>query len=255
VIRRARPLLGTLVAITADVPASGMQAAFTAIQCIHDLMSAQSSCSEIARINREACRAPVPVHPWTLRVLQTAVRISEQSDGAFDVVSPASRARFSDLVLERGSVRLRRPARIDVSGIAKGFAVDSAVELLQARGASAGSVNAGGDLRFFGDWRERVRVRIPGQPRLAVCLPPSRHQAFATSSGYFGGRIHDPRSGARLHLDWSVTIAAATCMVADALTKAVALLGPSKPLLAAFGATAFAVQPDGRLYATTAQST
>jgi thiamine biosynthesis lipoprotein len=248
-IRRARPLLGTIVAISADAPPCAVSAAFAAIERVHLLMSAQRCDSDIGRINRNALRRSVRVHPWTFEVLERAAQISELSGGAFDIAMPGTGAHYTDIVLEQSRVRLRRPARLDVSGIAKGFAVDLAVDMLQANGARTGSVNAGGDLRFFGDWQGAVRVRAPGNPGAAIFLPPLAHKAFATSSGYFGARLNDPRTGARAAIDWSVTVAAATCLVADALTKAVALLGPARSLLEQFDAAAFAVDGDGGLHA------
>lgn len=248
-IRRARPLLGTIVAISADVSMAGMDAAFAAIERVHCLMSAQQGDSDIARINREGHLKPVSVDRWTVDVLEQAQRISERTQGAFDVVMPGAKASYADLLLAHARVRLARPATIDVSGIAKGFAVDRAVEVLQAYGASAGSVNAGGDLRFFGDWPARVRVRMPSDPCQAVDLPPSPYCAFATSSGYFGSSVADPHSGCTWPLEWSITIAAHTCLVADALTKAIALLGPVHSLLKAFDAAAFAVDRAGQLHA------
>lgn len=246
-IRGARPLLGTLVCISADTSPAAVNAAFAVVEQVHDLMSAQRVHSDIGRINRIALQRPVPVHPWTFEVLEHALHISERTGGAFDIVMPGTGARYTDVVLEHGRVSLRRPASIDVSGIAKGFAVDKAVDALQIYGN--GSVNAGGDLRFFGRRRADVRVRVPGNPSTAIRLPPCEHKAFATSSGYFGARLHDPRTGAGIAIDWSVTVAAGTCVIADALTKAVALLGPVRSLLRAFGATAFAVDGEGRLHA------
>ena len=248
-IRRARPLLGTIVAISADAPMAGVDAAVTAMERVQDLMSAQRKDSDVDRINRNAFRCPVRVHPWTYGVLARAQLVSEASSGAFDIVTPGTGAHHMDVVLERGCVRLRRPARVDVSGIAKGFAVDIAVEALQAHGAHRGSVNAGGDLRFFGDWQGLVRVRAPGSLDDAICLPSSKHTAYATSSGYFGTTLDDARTGVRTVIDWSVTVAAATCLIADALTKAVAKLGPIHSLLGQFDATAFAVDSSGQLHA------
>jgi thiamine biosynthesis lipoprotein len=248
-IRRARPLLGTVVAISAEAPMAALDAAFATIERIHWLMSAQSGDSDVARINRDGHQQAVAVNPWTLEVLREALRISEMTGGAFDVVVPGRGARHVDVVLEASHVRLRRRADIDLSGIAKGFAVDLAVEALLANGASAGSVNAGGDLRFFGDWPGGVRVRVPNDPRRAVTLPALRHDAFATSCGYFGSVLHDGRSGKSEPLEWSITVGAASCLIADALTKVVALLGPARELLAAFDACAFAVAPSGELHA------
>lgn len=248
-IRRARPLLGTIVAISTDAPMAAVDAAFAAVERVHHLMSAQQSDSDIGRINREALHGVVRVHSWTYEVLDRALQISACSGGAFDIVMPGSGARYTDVVLERGGVRLRRSARIDVSGIAKGFAVDLAVDALRANRARAGSVNAGGDLRFFGDWRGPVRIRTPGDLGAAICLPPSGHEAFATSSGYFGANLNDGRTGACTAIGWSVTVAAADCVIADALTKAVAVLGPLRSLLKQFDAAAFAIDTRGQLHA------
>lgn len=248
-IRRARPLLGTVVTIGTDGPMAAVDAAFAVAERVHLLMSAQRAESDIGRINRQADHAPVAVDPWTFSVLERALQISAQTAGTFDIVVPGSGARYTDLVLQNGRVSLRRPARIDVSGIAKGFAVDAAVEALQAAGAPAGCVNAGGDLRLFGDWPDAVHVRSPADLATAVRLPATAQRAFATSSGYYGSRLDDPRTGQTVKLAWSVTVAASTCLVADALTKAVALLGPVRALLDAFRATAFAVDADGKLHA------
>ena len=248
-IRRARPLLGTIVAIAADAAPAAIEAAFAAVARVHACMSAQRAGSDIGRINREAYRRPVTVDPWTFEVLQRALELSEATAGAFDVVVPGNGARHTDIVLESGAVRLRRPARLDVSGIAKGFAVDIATDLLQRSGASVGSVNAGGDLRFLGARNEGVKVRVPGRPLQSVQLPPLPYPSYATSSGEFGATLYDPRNGTSSAMDWSVTVAAATCLVADALTKATALLGPVRSLLTRFDAAAFALDAHGRLHA------
>ena len=244
--RRAKPLLGTLVAIAADAAPTALDAAFAAIQRVHHLMSAQQANSDIGRINGEAHCHPVAVDAWTFDVLELALRISECTGGAFDVVVPGTGARYTDIVLETGSVRLLRPAKLDVSGIAKGFAVDVAVDTLQRHGARIGSVNAGGDLRFLGAGRKPVLVRAR---QGALQLPALPYPAYATSSGEFNATLYDPRIGSTGTFDWSVTIAATTCRVADALTKAVALLGPLPALLKKFDATAFAVDSQGGLHA------
>lgn len=244
-IRRAKPLLGTIVAIAADAPPAALDDAFAAIERVHAVMSAQRAESDISRINREAHAHPVPVDAWTFEVLAEALRLSAATGGAFDVVIPAAGARYTDIVLEDGMVRLRRPARLDVSGIAKGFAVDRAVDQLKRYGARAGSVNAGGDLRFVGSV-DRVQVRAA---RTSFRLPALPYSAYATFSGEYGATLYDPRKGAAGTLDWSVTVAAATCLLADALTKVIALLGPVPEVLSRFGVVAFAVDAAGRLHA------
>jgi thiamine biosynthesis lipoprotein len=249
-ISRARPILGTFVSIRANADERAMEAAFSAIEQVHRLMNVHSCEGDLARINRSAHRRAVRVHPWTRRVLAVARRISDASEGAFDVTLGREGASYSDIdLLDGNRVRLRRAARVDLSGIAKGFAVDRAVEALRRRNVRSGSVNAGGDLRVFGDDLQDLRVRLPHAPQLTVPLPPARNGAFATSGGYFGSTLAEPRRGRETSIEGSITIGAPSCVVADALTKAVAAVGPKPELLKHFNAVAFLVDANGTLYA------
>jgi thiamine biosynthesis lipoprotein len=247
---RARPLLGTVVAVRADGGEPALRSAFAAIERVQALMNFHAAEGDVARINRARSKVTVAVHPWTFRVLRKAKEVSKYTCGAFDVTAPGSAACHADIELLDGyRVRLRRCMRIDLGGIAKGFAVDMAVQALRRNGARHGSVNAGGDLRRFGRWDNPLRVRIPDAPWRSVVLPSLAHEAIATSGSYFGGGVNRGCTGGRVRLTHSVTVCAANCMTADALTKAVALLGPLTSLLERFSANAFAIGPDGRLYA------
>lgn len=248
-ISRARPLLGTFVSIRTDAGEDAVKAAFSAIEQVHRLMNVHASEGDLARINRHAHRRPVRVHPWTYRVLALARKISEASAGAFDVTLGENGACHADVELQDGSrVRLRRAARLDLSGIAKGFAVDKAVERLRRYKARYGSVNAGGDLRVFGDELQDLRVRVPQAPHLALPLARTREGAFATSGNYFGSTLTDPRARRETGVEESITVSARSCAVADALTKAVAAAGPKQELLGQFNAVAFLVDRNGTLY-------
>jgi thiamine biosynthesis lipoprotein len=249
-ISRARPLLGTLVSIRAQAEERVVLRAFAAVERVHALMSTHSRDSDLARINREGHRRAVRVHPWTAQVLRFASAMSEASQGAFDVTLGRLGARHGDIVLLPGPrVRLKRRARLDLGGIAKGFAVDLAVAVLRRAGASAGSVNAGGDLRVFGKTGQTVRVRLPGDCHIAAPLLVLRDGACATSGRYFGSRQIDPCGGLALGLGYSVTVRARRCIVADALTKAVAAFGPQPKLLRRYGAQAYLVDEAGTVYA------
>jgi thiamine biosynthesis lipoprotein len=250
VIRRARPLLGTLVSIRAEAPEAALDAAFAKVKRIHELMSAHSDTSDVARIGHEAHLRPVPVHRWTYQVLSCAKALSEASGGAFDVTLGREGASHADISLLPGErVRLKRRATLDLGGIAKGFAVDRAVAALRRCGARTGSVNAGGDLRIFGAAPQPVRVRVPANPRMTLALAARNEGAFATSAGYFGAGPIDVRSGRRICEERSITVAAPSCMIADGLTKIVAAAGPVPHLLRRFRARAYLVDRDGILYA------
>ncbi len=161
-VRRCRPLLGTFVDVACQGSAGAIGRAFAAIEKVHRLMSFHDTTSDVARLNRDASCKPVKVHPWTWRVLKCAEEFSSKSDGVFDIpvgqqlvklgYLPRFHKRFGgcgsweDILLDdECSVRFRRPLVVDLGGIAKGFAVDRAVEALKDNGVTGGIVNAGGD--------------------------------------------------------------------------------------------------------------
>jgi FAD:protein FMN transferase len=257
-IRRARPLLGTLVEITAR---GGCEAelqhavdqGFAAVARVERLMSFHDRKSDVGRVNRLAHRVAVRVHPWTWHVLRSAQKMSLATRGVFDITvggelvrtgylprfnGPRADPRVSwhDVELLPGHrVRFRRPLYIDLGGIAKGFAVDRAVARLRACAVDACLVNAGGDLRAFGAVPRRIHLRDPANPGALIPFADIVSGALATSAAYFSrslwrGRTISPvidglrrRPTATLS---SASVAAPTCMLADALTKLVLLRGP-----------------------------
>jgi thiamine biosynthesis lipoprotein len=265
-VARAQPWLGTLVEIALPPDQADDErfaAAFAAIAHVHRRMSAHDPSSDLARIARDAHRRPVIVDRQTLAVLELARDLARVTRGRFDVTTPAARRRnahhrgMSSLRLERGRrVRTDAPLALDLSGIAKGYAVDRAVDALRSAGAVAGRVNAGGDLRVFGPgiWMP-VRVRLPRRTTLALPLFELQDAAAATSADYFrdgGGALYDPRARRLRPFGGSITVVAPSCALADALTKVVALM-PRRAvaLLAHYGAHAFRLDPEGLACATT----
>jgi thiamine biosynthesis lipoprotein len=271
-LRRARPLLGTVVEVTARGECGGklmhaVSGAFAAVARVHRLMSFHDSRSDVGRVNRLAHQAAVRVHPWTWTVLLAAQRLSDSTAGAFDITVggelmrlgylPSSipvqldpRACWRDVHLLPGQrVRFARRLLIDLGGIAKGFAVDQAVDCLRARGACAGLVNAGGDLRAFGSVAWRIHVRHPADPSMLLPFGSIASGALATSAGYFtrrverGAAITPVIDGARrtaTNAAFSASVAASNCMLADGLTKLVMLRGQrARGLVRRLGGRAF----------------
>jgi len=249
-----RPLLGTLVEIGVwggAGAAAAIESAFEAVSQVQRLMSVHDPDSDVSLLNREAAARPVPVHAWTADVLRFALRMWQESGGAFDcgIGSSLESAGFlppgaipGELSAGAGGmriddsnqVRMRQPACLDLGGIAKGYAVDRAIEALQGAGVASGIVNAGGDLRGFGLDAFPVTVRDPDSPGRFVRVLRLNAGAVATSAGYHsarrvGGRsvmpIYDPLRRRFLSSRLSVTVTAPTCMAADALTKVAAILG------------------------------
>jgi thiamine biosynthesis lipoprotein len=246
-MRRARPLLGTLVEIRCSEAGHerAFEAAFGAVARVHRLMSAHSPSSDVARINRARAGERIVVDSWTWAVLRRAHVVSEATRGLFDcsVASrlqdggllprlagesvPDPQAGYQDLELLCGNaLRLRRPLHVTLDGIAKGFAVDRAVEALRGCGIRSGAVNAGGDLRLFGPHPEPVHVRDPLNPGRLVRLGMFGEIAVATSAAYFAEEVSpyvDPRRMGDCRPRTSATVIARDCVTADALTKAVLL--------------------------------
>lgn len=259
--RRAQPWLGTLVDIMADGGPSAIDGAFAEVALVHRLMSFHDPASDVSRLNRAGEGEAVAVHAHTWNVLQLSGQLAEASQGLFNpacaprlvewrsLPSPADSApMFQQMQAafrceEGGTVRKLQPAWIDLGGIAKGYAVDLAVEALQRAGAANGCVNAGGDLRVFGERRWTVSVRDPAAPQRMRSQVELHNEALATSASYFSPRsLVDGRDGSLLALSGSVSVRAARCVVADALTKVVMASGDANhPCLEQWQAAAFII--------------
>jgi len=240
VVQRAQPWLGTLVSVgLADERAdarAGFAAAFAAMERVHVAMSPQSPVSDVARFNLARCGEDLEFDPWTIEVLRLAARFRRATDGLFDVALGSSSGDTYRIRDARTVIKLDH-CRIDLGGIAKGYAVDRAVLALRAQGIKRGFVNAGGDLRVFGRGAWPVGLRGEGR---AIAL---ERGAVATSQ-YIKGRspyrddaLIAPTARAVCAVDRSVTVVAPRCAWADALTKVVALSGDREHrLIRALGA-------------------
>ena len=186
-VRRARPLLGTIVDLACAGSLNDLAAAFATVEKVHRLMSFHDPSSDVTRINQEAFHRTVMVHPWTWRVLQVALDFSRESKGVFDITAPQpGHGSWRDILLEETcAVRFRRRVMVDLGGIAKGFAVDRAVERLQENKVAGGSVNAGGDIRVFGSIERTIYLRNPMSPTRVSGVLRVRDRAIATSATYF----------------------------------------------------------------------
>ena len=281
-ICRARPLLGTFVEIRSAgaTPAAterAIDAAFAVIDKIHRLMSFHDPDSDVGRINREACKRNVAVDPWTYRVLETALALHHRSRGVFDIaVAPALQrlgllpchgphiggepagAATSDAIalLPQNHVRFHHLGmKIDLGGIAKGFAVDRAIDSLRESNQSCGLVIAGGDLATFGASAETIHIRDPRSPGGSLCQVTIANAALASSA-----RLFDPMESADTSFSSTIdpatqrpaaeiagaTVRAPSCMVADALTKIVMISGErAAGILHAYQASALLVSAAG----------
>lgn len=258
-MKRCKPLLGTYVEIAAEIsnkPNSSAEMAaiteaFRRIDIVQSLMSVFCSDSDITRINAGAHLNPIKVHPWTWELLRLSLELHNDSGGAFDISTgkwlhamghrQALAQQFSEAtggmpdldLLDDCHVFARQPIALDLGGIAKGFAIDRAVEILVELGCTRGSVNAGGDLRVFGETSHPIHLRHSSPPHTPVFLGSLADGAMATSANYFAieastkakGHLIDPRTGSTMESSGSFCVLAPTAVLADALTKVIAISG------------------------------
>ncbi len=245
------------------------KAAMDRISQINSVMSDYDPASEVRHLSDTSGQGhAVPVSPDLLKVMSAAWDLSERSDGAFDVtVGPVVRLwrrarrqeelpspekiaeykrsvgyRFVHINQDSGTIELlKAEMRIDLGGIAKGFAIDEALKELRKHGITRALVDAGGDVGL-GDppadrpsWTVGVAPLDPdADPSILISLS---NVAVATSGDMWqyveiDGRryshIVDPRTGIGLTDHSSVTVIAPDAITADGLASAVSVLGPKK---------------------------
>lgn len=237
---------------------------------INAQMSTYQQDSELSRFNRQQTTDWFPVSPQLAQVVAKAQEISDYSDGAFDVsvgplvnlwgfgpsphldAAPAAEAiqaaqaaigyQHLQVRQEPPALRKQRPALyVDLSAIAKGYAVDVLAEYLQGLGIKNYLVEIGGEVRVRGSnpqgqpWR--IAVERPSAGTRAVQrVVRLNGQAVATSGDYRnyfeqdGQRYShtiDPRNGYPIkHRLVSVSVIHPDCMSADGLATALMVLGP-----------------------------
>ncbi len=230
-VTRLRPVLGTFVAIEAQGDAqgateAGVASAYAAIDRVERLMHPTRTGSDLRRLADAPPGVPVEVDRWTAEVLELSARLWRASAGVFDPVLPEGGDLGQLEQLGETTFATRGPLRIDLGGIAKGYAVDRAIAALEASGCEAGLVNAGGDLRCFGPpVAIRVRGASAGTPALEI-----RDGALAVSDGAAAPRPAEHRGyyrrGRAIVVRERAVICAATAAVADGLTKCALLMPP-----------------------------
>ena len=289
-IEMAVPIRMVLYAADESTANRAARAALDRFGELNGVMSDYDAQSELRRLGRESVEGkPVRVSDDLWQVLSRARAMSERSGGAFDVTvgpvvrlwrrarrqrqmpSPqrmeAARALVGRHLVrldpEHRTVELVKPdMRLDLGGIAKGYAVDQALAVLRKHGIARALVDAGGDIGL-GDppperrgWLIGVSPLEPGEPpsrflwlsRVAIATSGDTHQ-FVQIDGVRYSHIVDPRTGLGLTDHSTVTIIAPDCTTADALASAVSVLGPERGLKlveATPGAAAFIVRaPEG----------
>jgi thiamine biosynthesis lipoprotein len=266
-------LMGTFARIVAvaghrDIAQKGIDGAFARLRQIEALASTHLEDSEITKVNALAHLEPVKVSDPVFEILQTAVDYGRLTNGAFDItVGPlvelwqaaadANRAPEPDQ-LEKAfakvgfdkiylnpddkTVRLGvEGMKLDLGGVAKGYAIDQAIAALREAGAVGGMVDVGGDIRCFGTpvggkkhWLIGLQDPDLSKTEQNLLVLKLGDAAVATSGDYrrfvlIGSERHshiiDTHTGQSAAKLSSTSVIAKEAVDADALATAVSVLG------------------------------
>lgn len=234
---------------------------------IEEAMSTYRDTSEITRINEAAAEQPVAVGDELFTLVRRAIELSELTGGAFDITYdsvgqfydyrarrrpgdeqiaqslPSIDYRLVELDPESSTIRFARAGvRINLGGIAKGYACEAVAALLAARGVTNALVTAGGDTRVLGDRGDGpwvVGIRDPDDPGGIVTRLAVDDEAVSTSGDYERFFIEDdvryhhilnPGTGMSAEGVRSVTIVGPDATMTDGLATSLFVLGVERGL-------------------------
>jgi len=234
---------------------------------IDDLMSSYKPESELSRVNAGAAQGPVRVGGELLQLVTRAQEFSTMTRGAFDItyasagqyydyrkgnrpteeqlaqILPAIDYHHVKVDTEKSTITFTHPGvRIDLGGIAKGYAVDRSITILQQAGIDQALVSAGGDTRVIGErWGRawKVGIRDPRNREGVVAMIPLEDLAISTSGDYEryfeedGVRYHhilNPGTGKSSQAVHSASVIGDTATTTDALSTSIFVLGVASGL-------------------------
>lgn len=260
-----------VILVTADSAADAPRAALaeSVLARVDSLMSNWTATSEVARLNRTAGHEATVVQPEVATVIDSSLRLWHESDGAFDItVEPLIRAwgflggprrvpsheearvAFRKVGAQRVHFDRRTRAlhfdsdsvRIDLGGIAKGYAVEQAAAALRAAGVTDALVDLTGNMAALGTpagsdhWRIGIRDprdRMPYFARIAIhageaISTSGKYEQFVAQDGRTYGHIMDPRTGRPAEGLISVTVISRSAFLCDAWDTPLFVLGADR---------------------------
>jgi thiamine biosynthesis lipoprotein len=272
-LSRCKPMLGTYVEISVSGKVSNTdlikqsEAAFAAISKIHHTMSFHCPDSELSKMNRLAIKAPFEVSEPMLKVLQLADRLHKATKGLFDLsIAPKLIAlghlpsqphwteqdlehcgTWSDIELRGSNIEFKKPLLLDLGGIAKGLAVDQAIQTVSSDVSIV--VNAGGDIAMSRWENQTIDIKHCSGKLIEVTMIDA---AVASSSSYYNAgnsNIINPLIGQASKSEDTFSAFAPSCMIADAMTKVAYLMNQNvKPIAQTFGAVTLRIDNANHVY-------
>ncbi len=270
--RETQSIMGTQIQVELwhkekEIACSAIRAVMDEMNRIDLLMSPYIESSLLSRINKNAAKMPVQVGEELYGLIESSLAFSVLTEGAFDITYAsvgryydyregripddevlaktihAINYRYIEMDAEDYSISYKiEGVYIDLGGIAKGYAVDRGIEILQTHGITQALVGAGGDSRFLGDRRGTpwvVGIRDPRRESEMVAVLPLMDVSVSTSGDYEryfekdGVRYHhiiNPQTGDSAREVRSVTILGAQAIKTDALSTSVFVMGVERGL-------------------------
>lgn len=253
--KRATIALGTIVEVSLwlpehQTPAPFFKVAYDAIHLVHQHMSVHDDASDLGRYRLAMIGEVIAISPQTASVLAFSERLWQQSQGLFDVCIGQVLANqaylpkswvLHELTYPRSlmlniihhdnqySIEKQTNYMIDLGGVAKGYAVDLAIEALQLLDVPAALINAGGDMRIYGEVTEPIHLRQLDQYQQIYFqyLTDLNNQALASSGmptnlehAHSTIPIVNPITQKCITASTNMkSVIAPTAMIADAFTK------------------------------------
>lgn len=241
---------------------SAMTSVIDEMHRIDHLMSSYDRTSELSRVNQNATNKEVETDPELFSLISKALEFSGLTHGAFDITYASigylydyrqgkrpdkqsikeriAAINYHHVMLNTNNNGVKfahKNVRIDLGGIAKGYAVDKAIGLLKDQGIEHAMVTAGGDTRVLGDHRGRpwsIAIQDPRNSNKTVARIPLQAEAISTSGDYErffdeeGIRYHhiiNPQTGDSVRKVRSVSIIGPQSVTTDALSTSVFVMG------------------------------
>jgi thiamine biosynthesis lipoprotein len=289
-------LMDTVIEITAYGPQAeaAVKEAFAEIKRLHDLTNNFDENSEVSKISSQAGQAPVAVDVELFEIIKLSNELSDKLDSVFDITigpltelwsvghkgefvpTEAEIAKVRPLVnyklikLDEASHTVFLPQsgmKLDLGGIAKGYAVDRAIEILKSKGIKSALVNAGGDVRVIGQrpdgtpWRIGIQHPRNNEGMIGVVSltdwdnmeTSGDYQRFFMKDNERYSHILDPRTGRQPRSITSITIVGNNSGADDVLSTVLFIVGVERgmELLKEFpGTEAVFVTNEGRIIVT-----
>ncbi|NNC68802.1 MAG: FAD:protein FMN transferase [Gammaproteobacteria bacterium] len=265
-------IMGTTIRVEiwhadADVRQKGIDKVLAEMDRVNRLMSPYIEQSQLSKINKYAHEGPIEVDQDLFELIEKSIEFSQLTNGAFDItyasvghlynyrkeIKPTEEEvaaaklliDYKNLVLDKHQLSisyLKHGVKIDLGGIAKGFAVDQSIQHLRNLGIKHALVSAGGDTRLLGDRRGRawlVGIRDPANTEEVIVMLPLQDEALSTSGDYERFFIEDgekyhhiihPTTGNSASEVRSASILASDSTTTDALSTSIFVMGPDKGL-------------------------